>query len=130
MTEDRSAAFWALALVFVPLSLVTVGGGQTVVADIHGESSPDELWRAMQGADRYDLMAMAMTLAALTPYDRPSLGQWLREISGLTTKDGSIARGLALLIPQRQAVDVRKLKEPGSARSNRLRADGEGAVCQ
>jgi hypothetical protein len=102
----------------------------TVVADIHGESSPDELWRAMQGADRYDLMAMAMTLAALTPYDRPSLGQWLREISGLTTKDGSIARGLALLIPQRQAVDVRKLKEPGSARSNRLRADGEGAVCQ
>ena len=102
----------------------------TVVADIHGESSTDDLWRAMQGADRYDLMAMVMTLASLTPYDRPSLGQWLREISALTTKDGSIARGLALLIPQRQAVDARKLKESGSARSHRARADGEGAVCQ
>lgn len=56
----------------------------TVVADIHGESSTDDLWRAMQGADRYDLMAMVMTLASLTPYDRPSLGQWLREISALT----------------------------------------------
>ncbi len=102
----------------------------TVVADVHGDASPDDLWRAMQGADRYDLMAMVVALAALTPYDRPSLGQWLREISAVTTKDGSIARGLALLIPQRQTVDARKLKESGSARSDRLRPDDEGAVCQ
>lgn len=102
----------------------------TVVADVHGETGPDDLWRTMQGADRYELMAMVVTLAAITPDDRPGLGRWLREISAMTTRAGSIAGGLALLIPQRQAVDARKLRESGSARPSKSRPNRDNAVGQ
>lgn len=44
MSADRSAALWGLAAVFVPLSLVTVGGGQTVVADIHNQAVELRHW--------------------------------------------------------------------------------------
>ena len=44
MSDDRSADLWGLVAVFVPLSLVTVGGGQTVVADIHNQAVELRHW--------------------------------------------------------------------------------------
>ena len=57
MSEDRSAALWALATVFVPLSLVTVGGGQTVVADIQNQAVAIRGW--MSGAEFLNAFAVS-----------------------------------------------------------------------
>ncbi|MFA5707786.1 hypothetical protein [Mycolicibacterium sp.] len=87
-----------------------------VVGDVH-DLSPDELWHNMQQTDRYELMALVVALAALVDYDKPSPGTWLRALSTPTgkPKDGSVRRGLALLIPARQSIDDRRQPRPGAA---------------
>ena len=85
-----------------------------VVAHVH-ESSPDDLWRTMQTTDRYELMSMVVALAAVTPPDRPNPGQWLQRLGRTSSKDGSISRGLAMIIPQRERADERQLPKAGSA---------------
>lgn len=65
------------------------------------EESTDELWRELSKADRYDLQASIIALAALVPDDRPGLQRWLCSLSG---PQRSVAYGLALLVPQRLRV--------------------------
>ena len=100
-----------------------------VVGDVH-DLSPDELWHSLQQTDRYELMALVVALAALIDYDKPSPGGWLRGLSTPTgkRKDGSIRRGLALLIPVRQSTDERRQPRPGSALNCASTADS--AVAQ
>ncbi|WP_232491358.1 hypothetical protein [Mycobacterium dioxanotrophicus] len=88
----------------------------TVVGDVH-DLSPDELWHSLQQTDRYELMALVVALAALIDDETPSPGRWLRGLSTPTgkRKDGSIRRGLALLIPVRQNTDERRQPRPGAA---------------
>ncbi|EHB45816.1 MULTISPECIES: hypothetical protein [Mycolicibacterium] len=87
-----------------------------VVGDVH-DRSPDELWHSLQQTDRYELMALVVALAALIDDEKPSPGGWLRRLSTPTgkRKDGSIRRGLALLIPMRQNTDERRQPRPGVA---------------
>lgn len=87
-----------------------------LIGDVH-DVSPDEVWHRLQQTERYELMALVVTLAALVDYDRPNPGKWLRELSTPTgkRKDGSVRRGLALLIPVRQSTDDRRVPRPGVA---------------
>ncbi|MBU8840649.1 hypothetical protein [Mycolicibacterium goodii] len=88
----------------------------TVVGDVH-DVSPDELWHTLQQTNRYELMSMVVALAALVDYDKPNPGAWLRALSTPTgrRKDGSIRRGLALLIPVRHSTDDRLQPRAGAA---------------
>lgn len=60
MSETPPGALWALVAVFVPLSLVTVGGGQTVVADIHHQAVELRGWMTeAQFLDAFAISRMA-----------------------------------------------------------------------
>jgi hypothetical protein len=76
-----------------------------IVGDVHGEASAVDIWRELQDMPRYDLQALVVALAALVPDDVPGLGEYLRELAG---SGGSIAGGLALLIPQRSPLFTRR----------------------
>lgn len=76
-----------------------------VVEDVHGESSPVEVWRRFQEMPRYELQALAVALAALVPDDVPGMGAFLREIGG---QHGHVAEGLAQLIPLRSDLYARR----------------------
>ena len=64
------------------------------------DESPDDLWRDLHSADRYQLQALVIALAALIPMDQPNLARWLVDMSStLGEEGGSIGKGLAMLIP-------------------------------
>lgn len=85
-----------------------------VVEDVHGESSPVEVWRRFQEMPRYELQALAVTLAALVPDDVPGMGAFLREIGG---QHGHVAEGLAQLIPLRSDLYARRRRAGREPRS-------------
>jgi len=76
-----------------------------VVGDVHGESSAVAVWRQLQVMPRYELQALTVALAALVPEDVSGLAEFLRELGGT---NGSVAAGLALLIPQRSPLFARR----------------------
>lgn len=80
----------------------------TEVVEAVRDTQPDELWRELQSADRYQLQALVVTLAALVPPDMPDLAGWLTELPVPGTdgvgKAQSVAKGLAQLIPKRSPV--------------------------
>lgn len=55
--SDSPSPLWSLAAVFVPLSLVTVGGGQAVVADIHRQAVELHPW--LSEADFLNVFAIS-----------------------------------------------------------------------
>jgi chromate transporter len=58
--REESAALWALALVFTPLSLMSFGGGNAVIADIAQQSIAVHHWLgARQFADLFALSRAA-----------------------------------------------------------------------
>jgi hypothetical protein len=83
------------------------------------DEGTDTLWRELQQTERYDLQALVVALAVLVPVDRPGLTSWLIAMSGSGGRRGSVARGLALLIPERKAV-YRRASRPRRRRRRDL----------
>jgi hypothetical protein len=76
------------------------------------EESPAELWRDLNTADRYQLQALVIALAALIPVDQPNLAHWLIEMSATPDEKGSVVKGLAMLIPTPRTVDPEATAAP------------------
>lgn len=73
---------------------------------------PADVWRSLLNTDHHDLMALAITLAALVPTDRPELGRWVKDLSAADPPRRSVARGLALLIPTRPPLHALPVTAP------------------
>lgn len=86
---------------------------QTVVGDVHGEQGPATIWRDLQDTPRYDLQSLIVALAAMVPDDQPGIGSYLCEISTRPGHPGSRERGLALLVPRRTKLLMRR-RRPGA----------------
>lgn len=84
------------------------------VEDVHGDSSPVDIWRRFQEMPRYELQALAVALAALVSDDAPGTGSFLRSIGG---RDGHVAEGLAQLIPVRSSLYERRRRAGREPRS-------------
>ncbi|KDE96896.1 hypothetical protein Y900_030140 [Mycolicibacterium aromaticivorans JS19b1 = JCM 16368] len=86
-----------------------------VVEDVHGESSPVDIWRRFQEMPRYELQALTVALAALVPDQVPGTGAFLRTIGG---RQGRVAEGLAQLIPVRSNLHERRRRAGREPRSS------------
>lgn len=86
-----------------------------VVEDVHGDSSPVDIWRRFQEMPRYELQALTVALAALVPDDVPGTGSFLRTIGG---RQGRVAEGLAQLIPVRSNLFERRRRDGREPRSS------------
>lgn len=73
---------------------------------------PADVWRSLLATDHHDLIALAVTLAALVPTDRPELGRWVKDMSAADAARRSVARGLALLIPTRPRLHALPVTAP------------------
>ena len=69
----------------------------SLIEAVHGGESAHDTWRRLQDMPRYELQALAIAAAALVPEDADNLGAYLKAICG---RNGSVAQGLALLIPR------------------------------
>lgn len=85
-----------------------------IVEDVHGDSSPVDIWRRFQEMPRYELQALTVALAALVPDDVPGTGSFLRSIGG---RHGHVAEGLAQLIPVRSTLYERRRRAGREPRS-------------
>lgn len=83
-----------------------------LIGAVQGDASPHDVWRYLQDMPRYELQSLVITAAALVPLDTAGMGSYLRQISG---KNGSVAHGLALLIPRPSKL-FRRRRGPGRAR--------------
>ncbi|MBY0286797.1 MAG: hypothetical protein K2X52_06580 [Mycobacteriaceae bacterium] len=96
-----------------------------IVEHVHNED-PAVIWAELQQAERYELQALVVALAAAVPIDQHHLTRWLQEISGRDGEGGSVAKGLALLIPQPNTLYRRR----ATGRSSRRRRKPNHAAVQ
>jgi len=84
----------------------------SLIDAVHGGESPVDVWRRLQDMPRYELQSLAIAVAALVPEGADNLGAYLKQISG---RNGSVAQGLALLIPRPSKL-YRRRRNPGRRR--------------
>lgn len=96
-----------------------------IVEHVHNED-PAVIWAELQQAERYELQALVVALAAVVPIDQPNLTSWLKDISGSDGEGGSVPKGLALLVPQPNTLYRRR----ATGRSSRRRRNSNRVAVQ